>query len=126
MSMVFDTGALIAFDRGDRRVAALVEAVRRRRELLFTSSGCVAQAWREGGPRQTLLARLLSGIHERALDPTVSRNVGGLCSAAGSTDVVDAHVVSLAHDGDIILTSDPDDLRKLLAGTGVRAEIKHC
>jgi hypothetical protein len=126
MSMIFDTGALIAFDRGDRRVAALVEAVRRRRELLATSSGCVAQAWREGGPRQALLALLLSGIHERALDPTVSRRVGGLCSATRSTDVVDAHVVSLVHDDDIILTSDPDDLRKLLAGTGVRAEIKRC
>lgn len=126
MSMVFDTGALIAFDRGDRRVAALVEAVRRRREILVTSSGCVAQAWREGGPRQALLARLLSGIHEHALDPTVSRHVGGLCSAAGSTDVVDAHVVSLAHDGDVIVTSDPDDLRKLLAGTGTSAEIKRC
>src|SRR5262249_50084504 len=78
-SMVFDTGALIAFDR---RVAALVEAVRRRRELIVTPSGCVAQAWREG-PRQTLLARLLSGIHERALPPTVCRHVGGLCSLVG-------------------------------------------
>jgi hypothetical protein len=126
MSMIVDTGALIAFDRGDRRVAALVEAVRRRRELLVTSSGCVAQAWREGGPKQVLLARLLGGIHERALDPTVSRHLGGLCSATKSTDVVDAHVVSLAHDGDIILTSDPDDLQKLLAGTGTRAEIKRC
>lgn len=124
--MVFDTGALIAFDRGDRRVAALVEAVRRRRELLVTSSGCVAQAWREGGPKQALLARLLNGIHERALDPTVSRHVGRLCSATKSTDVVDAHVVSLAHDGDLILTSDPDDLRTLLAGTGTRAEITRC
>lgn len=126
MSMIFDTGALVAFDRGDRRVAALVEAVRRRRELLVTSSGCVAQAWREGGPKQTLLARLLSGIHERPLDPTVSRLVGGLCLAARSTDVVDAHIVSLAHDGDVVLTSDPDDLRRLLSGTGARAEIKHC
>jgi hypothetical protein len=126
MSMVCDTGALIAFDRGDRHVAALVEAVRRRRELLVTSSGCVAQAWREGGPKQALLARLLNGIHERALDPTISRHVGGLCSATSSTDVVDAHVVSLARDGDIILTSDLDDLQKLLAGTGTRAEIKRC
>lgn len=124
--MVFDTGALIAFDRGDRRVAALVEAVRRRREFLVTSSGCVAQAWRDGGPKQALLARLLSGIHERALDAAVSRHLGRLCSAAGSTDVVDAHVVLLAHHGDLIVTSDPDDLQKLLVGTGTRAEIQRC
>jgi hypothetical protein len=126
MSTVFDTGALIAFEHGDRHVAALVEAVRRRRELLVTSSGCVAQAWREGGPKQAHLARLLNGIHERALDPTVSRHVGGLCSAARSADIVDAHIVYLAHDGDVILTSDPADLRKLLASTGVRADIRRC
>jgi len=91
-----------------------------------TSSGCVAQAWREGGPRQALLARLLSGVHERALDPAISRRVGTLCSATRSTDVVDAHVASLACNGDVILTSDPDDLRKLIAGTEARAEIQCC
>jgi hypothetical protein len=126
MSLVLDTGALIAFDRGDRRVAALVEAVRRRREHLVTSSGCVAQAWREGGPRQALLARLLIGVHERALDAAVSRRLGTLCSVARSTDVVDAHVAALAHDGDVILTRDPDDLRTLLAEPQARAEIARC
>jgi hypothetical protein len=32
----------------------------------------------------------------------------------------------LARDGDVILTSDPDDLRKLLMETGARAEIEPC
>src|SRR5215831_11715730 len=102
MSLVLDTGGLIAFDRGDREVAALVEAARRRRERILTSSGCVAQAWRDG-TRQALLALLLHGVREEALDPSISRVIGALCGAAAVNDVndvVDAHVASLAEDGD--------------------------
>jgi hypothetical protein len=32
----------------------------------------------------------------------------------------------LANDGDVILTSDPGDLRKLLTLTAARAEIERC
>jgi hypothetical protein len=53
VALILDTGGLIAFDRGDRQVAALLEVARRRRDPVITSSGCVAQAWRGGGPRQT-------------------------------------------------------------------------
>lgn len=126
MSLVLDSGALIAFDRGDRGVAALVETTRRKRERIVTSSGCVAQAWREGGPRQALLARLLGGVRECAIDALVSRSVGRLCSVAQSSDVVNAHVVLLARDGDVILTSDPDDLRRLMSSAETRADINLC
>jgi hypothetical protein len=114
VGLVLDTGGLIAFDRGDREVAALVEATRRRRDRIVTSSGCVAQAWRGGGLRQALLARLLQGLYEHGLDPQVSRRVGELCAVSGSNDVVDAHVALLGHDDDIIVTSDVEDLRRLL------------
>ena len=126
MSLILDSGGLIAFDRGDRDVAALVEATRRRRERAVTSSGCVAQAWRGGGPRQALLARLLRGLHEHGLDPDVSRSVGRLCDEATTTDVVDAHVALMAHDGDVVITSDAKDLRKLLRATGSSAELRPC
>src|SRR3954454_10154504 len=101
MGLVLDTGGLIAFDRGDREVAALVEAARRRRERVATSSGCVAQAWRDGS-RQALLARLLQGVREDGLGPAISRAIGLLCGAAAVNDVVDAHVASLAQDGDVV------------------------
>lgn len=125
MGLVLDTGGLIAFERGHREVAALVEAVRRRRDRVATSSGCVAQAWRNGS-RQALLARLLDGVREDGLDPTMSRDVGVLCGTAGVSDVVDAHVASLAQDDDIVLTSDETDIRKLLRSSGCAAEVKHC
>ena len=117
---------MIAFERGDRVVAALVEATRRRRQQVVTSSGCVGQVWRRGGPRQAHLARLLRGVDERGLDPAVSRRVGELCGQTGSGDVVDAHVVLLARDGDVILTSDVDDLGPLLAHTGSAARLQRC
>ena len=126
MGLVLDTGGLIAFDRGDRQVAALVEAARRRRDRVITSSGCVAQAWRAGGSRQALLARLLRGAAELGLDHRTSRATGDLCGVTKTTDVVDAHVALLTFDRDVVLTSDVDDIRRLLRSRGIRAEILHC
>lgn len=126
MGLVLDTGALIAFERGDRELAALLEAARRRGEGPVTSSGCVGQLWRRGGPKQALLSRLLSGVEERGLTPEVSRMIGELCGRARRHDVVDAHVAFLARDGDVVLTSDVDDLRALLVSAGRRANVHHC
>lgn len=126
MSLVLDSGGLIAFDRGDREVAALIEATRRRSERIVTSSGCVAQVWRGTGPRQALLARLLRGVLEHGLDSEVSRRVGQVCGIAHSNDVVDAHVALLADDGDVVVTGDADDLRRLLRATGSKAVVRQC
>lgn len=126
MGLVLDTGGLIAFDRGDRQVAALVEAARRRRDRVITSSGCVAQAWRGSGSHRALLARLLRGTAEVGLDSRTSRTTGELCGVAKTTDVVDAHVALLTGDGDVVMTSDVEDLRRLLRARGIHAEIRHC
>lgn len=126
MALVLDTGGLIAFDRGDREVAALVEAARRRRDRVVTSSGCVAQAWRVGGPRQALLSRLLAGVWETGLDRRISRAIGELCGAATAANVVDAHVALLVRDDDVVLTNDVDDLRGLLRTRGVSAHLRRC
>ena len=126
MGLVLDSGGLIAFDRGDRELAALVEAARRQREQVVTSSGCVAQAWRSGGSHQALLARLLRGVDERALDRHVSRAVGELCADAASSDVIDAHVALLARDRDIVVTSDTNDIERLLRTAGSSATVRRC
>ncbi|MHB8340257.1 MAG: hypothetical protein ACYDB7_03685 [Mycobacteriales bacterium] len=126
MGLVLDAGALLAFDRGNRQVAALVEAARRRGDPVVSSSGCVSQAWRGGGPRQARLARLLVGVDERPLDRSASRRVGELCARARRDDVIDAHVCVLTGDGDVVLTSDVADLRHLLRAQGTTAEIIRC
>lgn len=126
MAIILDSGGLIAFDRGDRTVAALIEAARRRNARVMSSSGCVSQVWRGGGPKQARLARLLAGVDERPLGRSGSRATGELCARARADDVVDAHVAMLTRDGDVLLTSDVDDLQRLLHTRGVRADIIPC
>lgn len=126
MAVIADTGALIGFDRGDRVVTAILEAALRRGEPVLSSAGCIAQAWRSGGPRQALLARLLKSVDERSLDSDVSRAIGILCAKSGVSDVVDGHVSTLVSAGDLLMTSDIEDLGALLKTSRVDAVIHRC
>ncbi len=58
-------------------------------------------------------------IDVRAAHLVDARAAGELLAAAGSADVVDALLVVLAVPGDQVLTSDPDDLRSLVAERGI-------
>ena len=122
MKAILDSGALIAIDRRDRRVGAMLRVLQGRRIPLCTSSAAIAQVWRDGR-RQANLARVLAGISARALGPDDDRRTGELLAAARTDDVVDAHVALLVAQGDDVLTSDPLDLRHLLDARGVRARI---
>lgn len=122
MSLVLDAGALIAVDRRDRSILALLRIAERRNEPLITSAAVVAQVWRDGS-RQANLARLLAGVRVAALRPEDGRRLGVLLGRCGAADVVDAHIASLATAGDVLLTSDSHDLRPLLAAIGVDATI---
>ena len=57
--LTLDTGALLALERGDSRVRALLRRALERGLPLSVPAGVVAQAWR-GGPRQARVARLLA------------------------------------------------------------------
>jgi hypothetical protein len=121
-ALVFDSGALIALERGDRAVAAaLVAAVADGAEAV-TSSACVAEVWRRPA-RQARLARALAGFVEHGLDHRRARASGALIAAAGASDIADAAVCQLARDGDTVLTSDPADIARLLHAADVRAHV---
>jgi len=47
MKVILDAGALIAIDRSDRRMGAMLR-VQQRRIPVLSSSAAVAQGWREG------------------------------------------------------------------------------
>jgi hypothetical protein len=113
--LTLDAGALIALDRGDRRMIALLGQALGRKLGIRVPAGVVAQAWRDGA-RQATLARFLRAreVRVEALDDKVARACGELCAISGTSDVIDASVVLLARQsGDAVLTSDPGDLRKL-------------
>jgi hypothetical protein len=48
MGVTYDTGALVAADRGERRVWARHRALRVRREVPTAPAPVVAQSWRGG------------------------------------------------------------------------------
>lgn len=122
-AIVFDSGALIALERGDRSVGALLASAAQEGIDAVTSSGCVAQVWRNPA-RQSRLARGLEGFVEHPLDATRARQSGMLLASTDTRDVVDAAVVVLANDGDTILTSDPHDIERLLEGAGRQARVR--
>jgi hypothetical protein len=123
MGVTYDTGALIAAERGERRMWARHRALLTDRDVPTAPAPVVAQAWR-GGPRQALLARLLVGCDVEPLDHGQARLVGALVSRAGTTDVVDACVVEGAlRRHDVVVTSDLDDLQVLAAAVHRRIEV---
>lgn len=114
-AVVLDTGALVGFERNDRRIVAIVVRALEHHDALLVPAGVVAQAWRDGS-RQARLARLLGSplCEVLALDDHQARAAGQLCGVAATTDVVDASVAIAARDkGARVITSDPDDHRRL-------------
>ena len=120
--LVLDAGALLAVERGDRDVIALVKRERLAGRLPVTHGGVVGQAWR-GGSRPALLARLLPGLDVQPLGEALGRRAGQLLATTKTTDVIDAAVALLAGDGDELVTSDPKDMRRLVRATGAHVDI---
>ncbi len=111
-----DTGALIALERGDEVVDVLIQRVGEMSDaIIHIPAGVAAQAFRDGG-RQVRLTRLLKHpqTHVVPLDARTAFVVGLLLGRRGCSDVVDASVVVCARThGQGVITSDPDDLRRL-------------
>ncbi len=113
--ITLDAGALIAFERSDRRVVAMLARALEQRLPITVPAGVVGQVWRDGR-RQARLARLLGSqaVEVVALDDTRARAAGQLCGVTGTWDVIDASVVLCARSRDQgVMTSDVGDLRRL-------------
>jgi hypothetical protein len=123
MTLVLDSGALIALEKNDRAMWRRLKSSLVTGEAPVSHGGVVAQAWRGGGPRQALLAKALAAIDVRALDETLGLAAGELLARTGGNDVIDAAVVLLAYDGDDIVTSDAEDLQPLAAQLGRHVEL---
>jgi hypothetical protein len=115
VGITLDAGALVAFERGQRRAVALVVRARERGERLCVPAGVVGQVWRDGR-RQANLSRLLrsDSCDIVGLDDHGARAAGQLLGVAGGNDVIDATVVLCARSrGHRIATTDPDDMHRL-------------
>jgi hypothetical protein len=120
---ILDAGALVAVDRRDRLIGAQLRLLQQQGTPVRVSSAVVGQVWRDGS-RQANLARILAGVGVEALAKEDGRRIGELLALAGSADVVDAHVALLTAPADLVLTSSPGDIRKLLQARGVAARVQ--
>lgn len=123
MKAVLDAGALAAVDRRIRIIGAQLRVLQQQGTPVRVSSAVVGQVWRDGR-KQANLARVLTGVGIEALGKDDGKRIGELLGLAGSADVVDAHVALMTEPADLVLTSDPDDIRKLLQARGVPARVQ--
>lgn len=125
-ALVLDTGAFVAAERDDRALVARLRAAQRHGVELRSTAIVVAQVWRDAQGRQALLARLLRAVDVRPVDDKAGRAAGELIGRAGTSDPLDATLVLVAHSGDRILTSDPQDIQRLVAAAGRSAAVIPC
>lgn len=113
--LVLDAGALIALERGDGEIVAILRGAVALAYRVVIPATVLAQVWR-GGSRSAVLARLMASSEIDALSEERAKEVGLRIGARGASDVVDAHVVCCALDhGATVATSDPDDIRAFAA-----------
>ena len=113
--ITFDAGGLIAVERKDRHVLILLARARELEMRITIPTTALAQAIRNPA-RQALISRLSrqTGTDLVPLNGPDATAVGLLLARTATADIVDAHVVICAlRSGQPVLTSDPDDLKRL-------------
>src|SRR6266404_8696334 len=113
--ITFDAGGLIALDRNDRRVLALIARAMELGMRITIPATALAQAIRNPA-RQARLSRLIrqAGTDLIALDGPDATSVGLLLARTATSDIVDAHVAVCAERaGQAVVTGDAGDLRRI-------------
>jgi len=116
MSVALDSGALIALERNDRVMWTALKLAALRNEDVLVPSAALAQVWR-GRASQARLAAALEYCVIASFDD-VAKAVGELCGQARMADICDAQVAIVASGASVLYTSDPGDLRRLIAAYG--------
>jgi hypothetical protein len=113
--VTLDAGGLIAMDRNDRRVLALIARASEIGARITVPATALAQAIRNPA-RQARLSRLVrqSGTDLIALNGPDATAVGLLLARTATADIVDAHVIVCARRArQAVVTSDAADLRQI-------------
>jgi len=117
--LTLDAGALIAYERGNTRIRWLLSAAFDRGVTATIPAVVLAEVWR-GDARDAPVARLMKWCRIEPLDEQRARAAGKLRRSTAGAGAVDACVaIGVRERGDAIVTSDPDDLRRLV-GSRIR------
>jgi len=115
-AVVYDAAVLVAADRSERRVWADHKVRLESGVIPLVPAPVVAQVSRS--TEQAQLRRFLTGCVVVPLGETEAHEAGRLMGVAKTADVVDAVVVITAlRQNAAILTSDPDDMGRLVGAS---------
>ena len=116
-SFVYDAAVLVAADRNERRSWAEHKARLELGDVPLVPAPVMAQVSRS--PQQAQLRRFLTGCAVVPLGESDAHEAGRLLGKTGTTDVVDAVVVTVALGNNaVILTSDTHDIERLVGASG--------
>ena len=116
-NVVYDAAVLVAADRNNRRAWAEHKARLELGIVPWVPTPVVAQVSRS--PQQAQLRRFLTGCALVPLGESEAHEAGRLLGKTRTVDVVDAVVVTVAlRKKAMILTSDPDDIKRLIRASG--------
>ncbi len=110
--LTFDTGALIGIERKRQRMVDVFRRATQRGMMITVPSAVIAEWWR--GQRGFIATTLLDAVDIEPLTASIAKRAGEALAKTGGRNSVDAVVVaSAASRGDIIYTSDHEDLSEL-------------
>ena len=118
-TVVLDSEGLSKLAAGDARVRGYLDSARARRARVAVSAITLTETLR-GGPRDAALHRVLSRITVVPVTAQIARQAGELLGAAGLSGhrcAIDAVVAATALRLErpiVLLTSDPDDMNRLV------------
>jgi predicted nucleic acid-binding protein len=109
--LTFDTGALIALERGRQRMREIVERALAKDQPITVPADVVGEWWRG---RTDLRDRILASVDVEPLTEPLAKLAGEALAAVKGATLVDAIVMaSAATRGDIVYSSDIEDLERL-------------
>ncbi len=111
--LTFDAGALIGLERRGARMRRVLATAIRDHVRVTVPSAVVVEWWRG---RTDLAEDILAAMDVEPLDLDLAQRAGAALAAVPGATTVDAIVMaSAARRGDIVYTSDFDDLDRLRA-----------
>lgn len=109
--ITFDTGALIALEHRRQRMREIVERALARDQPLTVPADVVGEWWRG---RTDLRDAILASVDVEPLTESLAKVAGEALAVVGGATLVDAIVMaSAASRGDLVYTSDVEDLERL-------------
>jgi predicted nucleic acid-binding protein len=106
--ITFDTGALVSIERRRARMLKVLYLTRELKRRVTVPTVVLAEWWRVEGRRRS---EILAGVTVERLDERLAKNAGEAMGAVSGASTIDAIVMaSAALRGDVVYTSDVDDL----------------